>query len=94
VDDMGLQAAVTLAKENQQLAIWDLSSRPWAIALYHDDTKELRPLTDEQAAILLNRDPAVAREWRKWNAMNGNRGSLIVLDSKRVRRILGLHGVP
>jgi hypothetical protein len=50
--------------------------RSYGVALYDDATKKLRPLTDEEAAILLNRDPDIAREWRKWNAMTQNEGTL------------------
>jgi hypothetical protein len=50
--------------------------------------QRLRPLTDEEAAIILNRDPRIAREWRKWNAMSGNQGSLIIIDGKRVQAVL------
>lgn len=82
------EQAVVFAKENQQIAIWDRSSQPYAIALYEEQTKKLRPLTDEEAAILLNRDPGIAREWSKWHAMSQNNGSLIVLDTERALRIL------
>jgi hypothetical protein len=83
-----LERAVNFAKENQQIAIWDRSPQPYAIALYEERTKELRPLTDEEAAIILNGDPSIAQEWSKWNAMSQNSGSLIVLDVERVRRML------
>ncbi len=59
---------------------------PWG--LYEPDRQEVRPLTDEEAAIVLNRDPLIGREWRRWNAMSGNRGSLIVLDAERVKHVL------
>jgi hypothetical protein len=76
------------AKANQQVAVWDRAERPWAIALYDSVTKKLRPLSDQEAARLLNSDPLIGREWRKWNAMTGNQGSLVVVDGERVRRIL------
>jgi hypothetical protein len=46
------------------------------------------PLTDEQAGIVLNRDPEIRRQWRKWNAMTKNQGSLIVLSRERIQRVL------
>jgi hypothetical protein len=67
---------------------WDNSEREYAIALYHERTQELQLLTDEEAAILLNRDSAIRRAWGKWNAASKNRGSLIVLDSTRALQIL------
>jgi hypothetical protein len=67
---------------------WDNSQREYAIALYHEQTQELQALTDEEAAILLNRDSAIRRSWQKWNAASNNRGSLVVLDSTRALRIL------
>jgi hypothetical protein len=84
----GLEQAVALAKSNEQIAIWDLAERPWAIALYDARTKQLHPLTDEEAAIVINSDPLIRREWRRWNAMNGNRGSLIVLSGDRIQQAL------
>jgi hypothetical protein len=48
----------------------------------------VQPLTDEEAAILLNRDLLIRRAWRKWNAASKNRGSLLVLDPQRVFRVL------
>jgi hypothetical protein len=84
----GLEQAVAFAKENDQVALWDRSERPWSIAVYDAQAKQLHPLTDEEAATVLNRDQVIAREWRKWNAMTGNEGSLIVLDAERVRRVL------
>jgi hypothetical protein len=45
-------------------------------------------LTDEQAGIILNRDPRIAREWGKWNGMTQNQGSLIVVDRERVEAVL------
>jgi hypothetical protein len=64
-----LEQAVTYAREHDQPALWDRSPRSYGVVLYDDATKKLRPLTDEEAAILLNRDPDIARGWRKWNAM-------------------------
>lgn len=82
-----LERAVEAAKENGQLAIWDRSVRPWTMALYESESRQLRALSDEEAAILLNRDAGIAREWRKWSRMTGE-GSLIVLDTARALRIL------
>jgi hypothetical protein len=62
--------------------------RPYAVALYDHEAKQLRPLTDEEAAILINRDRVIRQAWRKWNAASRNRGSLLVLDSQRARRVL------
>jgi hypothetical protein len=83
-----LEQAVAYAREHQQLALWDRSSRPYAVALYDDESRRLRPLSDREAAILLNGDPDIAREWRKWNAMTGNQGSLIALSRERIHRVL------
>jgi hypothetical protein len=84
----GLEQAVALAKSNEQIAIWDLAERPWAIALYDAGTRQLHPLSDEEAGAVINRDPLIRRDWRKWNAMHQNHGSLIVLAKERVLRIL------
>lgn len=88
MESTGLEQAVAVARENGQVAIWDLAERPWAIALYDALTKQLTPLTDEQVGILLNRDPLIGREWHRWNAMSQNRGSLVVLDGDHVGRVL------
>ena len=48
----------------------------------------MQPLTDEEAARLLNRDALIRRAWRKWSAASRNRGSLIVLDAERAGRVL------
>jgi hypothetical protein len=45
-------------------------------------------LTDEQIAILLNRDSAIRTAWLRWNTASSNRGSLVVLDGERARRLL------
>jgi hypothetical protein len=82
------EQALAFATENQQPVVWDRAERPWAIALYDSMTKRLRALTDEEAATLLNRDPLIAREWRKYNALTSNNGSLVVLDIERARRVL------
>ena len=83
-----LERAVAVAKANQQFAMWDRAERPWAIALYDSVTKQLLALSDEEAAMLLTRDSGIAREWRRWNAMSGSEGSLIVLDMERARKVL------
>jgi hypothetical protein len=84
----GLEQAVAFAEENNQVALWDRKERPWAIAVYDAQAKRLHPLSDEEAATVLNSDAVIAREWRKWNAMTQNEGSLIVIDAERVRRVL------
>ena len=48
----------------------------------------MHPLADDEAAVLLNRDALIRGAWRKWNAASKNRGSLIVLDAERARRVL------
>jgi hypothetical protein len=48
----------------------------------------LLPLSDEEAALVLNRDRLVRRQWCKWNAAAGNRGSLIIVDAERVKTLL------
>jgi hypothetical protein len=48
----------------------------------------VQPLSDQEAAMLLNRDSAIRRAWRKWNAVSRNGGSLIVLDAERALRAL------
>jgi hypothetical protein len=82
--------AAKLARANGQLVAWDSSVQEYAIGLYHEDTHQVQPLTDEEAAIVLNRDQAIRRAWRKWNAASRNGGSLIVLDAERARRILAV----
>jgi len=84
-----LSQAAELARTNGQIVAWDTSSRWCAVALYDHASKRLQPLTDEEAAVLLNRDSLIRREWRKWNAASKNRGSLIVLNSAHALRILG-----
>jgi len=80
--------AIALARQNRQVAIWDRCKRPYALGVYDSRTKRVRPLTDEQAGIILNRDPCIAREWRKWNGMTQNQGSLIVVDGECVEAVL------
>jgi hypothetical protein len=77
-----------LARANGQLVAWDNSERGYAIAVHHEQTDQVQVLTDEEAALLLNGDPLIRRAWRKWNAASKNRGSLIVLDTQRVFRVL------
>jgi hypothetical protein len=88
VESAGLEEAVEFAKENHQIGVWDRAERPWAMAVYDARKKELRPLSDEEAGLLLNGDPLIRKEWARWNAMSQNRGSLIVLDAERVWRVL------
>jgi hypothetical protein len=83
-----LEQSVAYATKQGQIALWDCSSRPYTLALYDERRRALRPLTDEQAAIILTRDAGVARQWRTWNARSGNQGSLILLDADRVSRVL------
>jgi hypothetical protein len=83
-----LEESVAFAREHHQLALWDRSPRSYAVAFYDDVMKRLCPLSDEEAAILLNSDPAMSREWRRWNAMTSNRGSLIIIDGERVQAVL------
>jgi hypothetical protein len=82
-----LEQAATVAKRNHQIVIWGRAERPCAIAVCNIRTKQLHPL-DDGTATVLNRDPLIRREWRRWNAMTRNQGSLIVLDTERVVRIL------
>jgi hypothetical protein len=70
------------------LVAWACAEHDYAIGVYHEDAQRVQPLTDEEAAILLNRDPEIRRAWRNWNAASKNRGSLIVLDADRAIRIL------
>ena len=83
-----LAQAAAVAKANHQIVIWDRAERPWAIAVYDIRTRQLHPLDDREAAIVLNRDPLIRNEWSKWNVMTGQQGSLIVLDAERARRAL------
>jgi hypothetical protein len=83
-----LVRAAKLAQASGQLVAWDNSARDYAIALWNAQTQQVQPLTDEEAALLLNRDALIRRAWRKWNAASKNRGSLIVLDAERARRVL------
>jgi hypothetical protein len=80
--------AVKFAKANGQIVVWDNSKRDYAIALYDEKTQQVQPLADDDAAILINRDPLIRREWCKWNEMTGNKGSLVVLDVVHARRVL------
>jgi hypothetical protein len=86
--DAALIRAAKLARANGKLVAWDNSERDYAIALYDEQTHQVQPLTDEEAAILLNREVLIRRAWRKWNAASKNRGSLVVLDSERALRML------
>jgi hypothetical protein len=80
--------AAKRAKASGQLVAWDNSPQEYAIGLYHEDTHQVQPLTDEEVAILLNRDTAIRRAWQNWNTASNNRGSLIVLDRERALRTL------
>jgi hypothetical protein len=84
-----LAQSIAFARQNQQVAIWDRGKRPYALGVYDASTRRVHPLSDEHAGIILNRDPRIAREWRRWNLMTQNQeGSLIVVDRERVRAIL------
>ena len=87
-----LEQAVAFARQNGQLALWDRSPRSYAVALYDEGARRLRPLSDEDAANVLNRDPLVRREWHRWNAMTSNQGSLIIIDGERVQAVLEAAG--
>jgi hypothetical protein len=52
----------------------------------------LKPLTDVEAALVLNRDSLIRRAWRNWSIASKNQGRVIVLDSARVSRILDTDG--
>jgi hypothetical protein len=80
--------AAKFAKENGQLVAWDNSEREYAIGLYHEETDQVHPLEDDEAAMLLNRDAEIRRAWQKWNTASRNRGSLVVLDAERALRVL------
>jgi hypothetical protein len=80
--------AAKFARANGQLVAWDNRERNYAMALYHEQTQQVQPLSDEEAAILLNRDAQIRRAWRNWNGASKNRGSLIVLDAERALGIL------
>ena len=58
--------------------------RPYSLGVYDSKTGRVCPLTDEQAGVILNRNPRIAREWRKWNRMTQNQGSLIVVDRQLI----------
>ena len=88
LESAALVQAVTFARKQGQLVLWDRSSRPYAIASYDEESKRLRALTDEEAGTILNQDAGIAREWRRFNGMTGNQGSLIVIDADRVSRVL------
>jgi len=83
-----LEQSIAFARQNQQIAVWDRGKRPYALGVYDSTTRRVHPLNDEQAGIILNRDPHIAREWRKWNRMTQNQGSLIVLSRERIQRVL------
>ncbi len=83
-----LLRAAEFARANGQTVAWDASRRWYAIALFDHDSKRLQPLADDEAAILINRDPLIRRAWRTWNAASRNHGSLLVLDAERARRLL------
>jgi hypothetical protein len=90
-DDARHEALIRAAKRasaNGQLVAWDNSKREYAIALYHEQTHQLQPLTDEEAAILLNRDSLIRRAWRRWHAASKSGGSLIIIDGERIKGIL------
>jgi len=88
LESPALERAVAFAKKNGQVALWDRSPQPYAIALYDDATNRLHPLTDEDAGSVLNRDTLIRKEWNRWNAMTGNQGSLIIIEGERVKTIL------
>jgi hypothetical protein len=54
---------------------------------------EIVELAPEDAERVLERDPALGREWQKWDAMSGGRGGrLVVLDGDRVKALLAREG--
>jgi hypothetical protein len=87
-ESSALEQAIEVARQNHQVAIWDRGRRPHALGVYDSRTKRVRPLSDEQTGIILNSDPSIAREWRKWNGMTQNQGSLIIVDRECVESVL------
>jgi hypothetical protein len=83
-----LDQAVAFARKNGQLALWDRSPRSYGVAYYDDAARRLCPISDQEAAIILNTVASIGREWRRWNAMTGNQGSLIIIEGQRVKAIL------
>ncbi len=58
-----------------------------------DERGEIVELTQGEAERVLDRDPQLAREWRKWDAKTGGRGGrLVALDGDHVRRLLACDG--
>ena len=84
-----LMRAAEFARANGQTVAWDASRRWYAIALFDHESKRLQALPDDEAGILINRDPQIRRAWCKWNRASKNNGSLVVLDASRARRVLG-----
>jgi hypothetical protein len=87
--DGSLAQAAKQASASEQIVFWDQSVRgEYAIALYDLKAQRLLPLSDVEVGRLLTRDRLIAREWRKWQAMMGNKGSLVVIDVERARQTL------
>ena len=88
-ESFALERAIVVARENHQLAIWDLVANVPTLSASTTPKRDSASLSDEQAGIMLNRDPRIAREWKKWNLMTPNQGgSLILIDPERVQRVL------
>jgi hypothetical protein len=46
-----LVEAAKFARANGQLVAWNQSEQEYAIGVYHEETQQVEPLTDEQAEI-------------------------------------------
>ncbi len=63
---------------------------------YIDDQERVVELTDEEAAYVLANDAEIRHEWKRWVGMSGQarlpmserRGSLVIVEPERVKRLL------
>jgi hypothetical protein len=63
---------------------------------YVDDQEQVVELTDDETAYVLANDPQIRREWTRRVGMSGQarlpmserRGSLVIVEPERVKRLL------
>jgi hypothetical protein len=93
---MSLEKAVALGRANGQVAIWDGHAEMHGVAVWDDEGFRLVQLGPDRARRVLERDPELDFQRRKWLGMMGQarkpveeqEGRLIVIDPDRVQRIL------
>ncbi|HLG08661.1 MAG TPA: hypothetical protein VI409_08350 [Gaiellaceae bacterium] len=88
MDRSGADGAVEFGLENGQIAIWDTQEGQSSVAIWSEEDRAAVALSNTEARIVLACDPALAREWQKWNAMTRVAGRVVVIDRDRCEWLL------